>query len=123
MYRRTREQIDGHPCFASAAGQHLFRHPEDDKWHLSFKPFDPADPFCVASISAAGGPVPTGARAWWVYDGGKWVEHEVTAREVDAAAAAALEVERAAAEAARAAAAVEQLKRVVRSPPPPPPAP
>jgi hypothetical protein len=25
----TRQQIDGHPCFASASGQHLFRHPMD----------------------------------------------------------------------------------------------
>jgi hypothetical protein len=85
MYRRTREQIDGHPCFASAAGLHLFRHPEDE-WHLSPKPFDPATTACAAWIAAAGGPVPTGARPWWVAVadgvGGKFVEAEVTAREV-----------------------------------------
>jgi hypothetical protein len=44
--------------------------------------------------------VPTGVRAWTVYGGGKWVEHEVTVRELDAAAAAVLEAESAAATAA-----------------------
>ena len=44
--------------------------------------FDPADNTCVAGIDAATGPVPTGARAWNVKVGGKWVQHEVTAREV-----------------------------------------
>jgi hypothetical protein len=41
---------------------------------------------CFASIPAAGGPVPTGARAWSVdlgsFGNPDWVEHEVTAREV-----------------------------------------
>ena len=36
----------------------------------------------AAYIPAAAGLVPTGVRAWTVYDGEKWVEHEVTAREV-----------------------------------------
>ena len=82
MYRRTREEVDGHPCFASAAGQHLFRHPEDDRWCLCIKPFDPAEKTCFAWIAAAGGPVPTGARVWRVGDGVKWFDAEATAREV-----------------------------------------
>jgi hypothetical protein len=82
VYRRMREQIDGHPCFASVLGQHLFRHPETDTWYLRNKPFDPAQTGCTAYIPAAGGPVPTGARAWWVHDGGRWVHGEVTAHEV-----------------------------------------
>jgi hypothetical protein len=49
---------------------------------LDSKRFDPADNTCVASVAAAGGPVPTGAQAWLVKVGGKFVEHEVTAREV-----------------------------------------
>ena len=49
---------------------------------LDSKRFDPADNTCVAGIDAAGGPVPTGARAWLVKVGGEWVEAEVTAREV-----------------------------------------
>ena len=82
VYRRTREQIDGHPCFASAAGHHLFRHPQTDQWNLRFGPFDPATNACAAWIAAAGGPVPTGARAWRVYDGREWGGGELTAREV-----------------------------------------
>jgi hypothetical protein len=41
----------------------------------------------VEPFPAAGGPVPTGARAWKVWIGGKGVDAEVTACEVDAAAA------------------------------------
>jgi hypothetical protein len=47
------------------------------------QPFDPAVTGCWAKIPAAGGPVPTGARAWGVGDvGNMFVEHEVSAREV-----------------------------------------
>ena len=83
VYRRTREQIDGHPCFASATRVHLFRHPEHDEWHLTYKPFDPTDAACAAWIPAVGGHVPTGAQAWNVLDSdGEWVDAEATAREV-----------------------------------------
>jgi hypothetical protein len=63
VYWRTREQIGGHPFFASVAGRHLFRHPKLDKWHLRSTPYNPASPSCAAWILASGGPVPTGARA------------------------------------------------------------
>ena len=116
MYRRTREEIDGHPCFASAAGKHLFRHPETDEWQLHRKRFDPSTSDCWACIPAAGGPVPTGARAWDVADGAELVPTELTALEVDAAAAAAVEAECAAAAAAGLAAAVAQGAGVVRGP-------
>jgi hypothetical protein len=49
---------------------------------LDSKRFDPADNTCVAAVAAAAGPVPTGARAWLVKVGGKFVQCEVTAREV-----------------------------------------
>jgi hypothetical protein len=61
---------------------HFFRHPERDQWHLVNVPFDPAKSGGVACIAAVEGPVPTGARAWSVYTGGKWDVAEVTAREV-----------------------------------------
>ena len=60
VYRRTREQIDGHPCFASAADRHLFRHPALDRWHLTPNAYDPAASTCFAMVGAAGGPVPMG---------------------------------------------------------------
>ena len=109
MYRRTREHIDGHPCFASATGRHLFRHPDLDQWHLHPDPFDPAETNCTAYISAFSGPVPTGTRAWRVVaEAGGFVVADMTAREVDAVAAAALEAAREAA-AAGLAAAVAQV--------------
>jgi hypothetical protein len=61
---------------------HLFRHPKTDQWVLANKPLNPARSGGVACIAAAGGPVPTGARAWRVAERGKWVDAEVTAREV-----------------------------------------
>jgi hypothetical protein len=61
---------------------HLYRHPKHDTWHLSPDPFDPADDACVAKIPAVSGPVPTGARAWRVWDGADWVDAGVTIREV-----------------------------------------
>jgi hypothetical protein len=81
-YSPTGDQVQGYPSFSAGPTKHLFRHPELDEWHLWAKPFDPADSACVACIPAAGGPVPTGPRAWTVAVGGKAVEHEVTAREV-----------------------------------------
>jgi hypothetical protein len=110
-YAPTGEQVAGYPAFSAGPTMHLFRHPEADQWQLSFKPFDPAVTGAWARIPAAAGPVPTGAGAWTVWDGAKYVEAEVTAREVDAAAAA-LEAERAAVAAA-------QGKRVVPLPPAP----
>jgi hypothetical protein len=110
-YAPTGQLVAGFPSFSAGPRMHLFRHPEDDAWRLDPKPFDPETTACAAWIPAAAGHVPTGARAWMVaLGGGNWGEHEVTAREVDAAAAAAEEAERAAAVAA-------QGKRVV--PPPP----
>jgi hypothetical protein len=35
-----------------------------------------------AGLGSAGGAVPTGARAWRVYDGREWGDGELTAREV-----------------------------------------
>ena len=70
------------PSFSAGPQKHLFRHPDDDEWRLSVDPFDPAADGCCARIPAAGGPVPTGARAWGVSDGKKLVEREVTVREV-----------------------------------------
>ena len=123
-YAPTGGQVAGYPSFSAGPTKHLYRHPELDQWHISSKPFDPATNACVANIPAAGGPVPTGARAWRVdlgsFGNPNWVQYEVTAREVDAAAAAALEAERAAAEAAGAAVAAAQGKRVVRPPSRPP---
>jgi hypothetical protein len=81
-YSPTGDLVAGYPSFSAGPIRHLFRHPVTDEWHLRTKPFDPASTACVAAIAAAGGPVPTGARAWRVAVGGKFVEHEVTAREV-----------------------------------------
>jgi hypothetical protein len=110
-YAPTGGLIQGYPSYAAGPTRHLYRHPEEGQWHLHDRPFDPAKTSCRAHIPAAAGPVPTGARAWTVDDGAGWVEHEVTACEVDAAAAAA-----AALEAECAAAALAQGKRVVRPP-------
>ena len=81
-YAPAEASAGGYPGYASAAGQHLCYAPSYDQWVLDSKRFDPADNTCVAGIGAAGGPVPTGARAWGVNDGEGFVEHEVTAREV-----------------------------------------
>jgi hypothetical protein len=75
--------IEGLPAYTAGPDVHLYRHPEHDHWHLMNKPFDPTVTGCSAMIPAAGGPVPTGARAWTVVaDGGEWVGAEVTVREV-----------------------------------------
>ena len=84
-YAPTGALVEGYPAFSAGPTKHLFRHPGRDEWYLDTKPFDPAMDACAAKISAAGGPVPTGARAWKVGDGirkGGWVQREVTAREV-----------------------------------------
>jgi hypothetical protein len=120
-YAPTGALIQGYPSFSAGPKKHLRHHSGRDKWHLSSRPFDPASTNCVASIPAAAGPVPTGARAWRVHNGRKWVDGEVTAREVDAAAAAEEEAERATAEAVGAAVAAAQGKRVVCPPTPPSP--
>jgi hypothetical protein len=63
-YAPTGELVQGYPSFSAGPTGHLFRHPGRDEWHLKAgKPFDPAETACVAYIPAAGGPVPTGARA------------------------------------------------------------
>jgi hypothetical protein len=82
-YAPTGALVDGYPAYSAGPDMHLFRHPRDDEWFLHTEPFDPAVSVCLASILAAGGPVPTGTRAWTVHTGGNvFVEHEVTAREV-----------------------------------------
>jgi hypothetical protein len=81
-YAPTGELAAGYPSFSAGPTRHLYRHPERDRWHLRNKPFDPAKTACAAYIPAAGGPVPTGARAWRVVKDGKWVNREVTAHEV-----------------------------------------
>jgi hypothetical protein len=82
-YTPTGSTVHFYPAFSAGPTKHLFRHPEFDDWHLSPKPFHPADYTCAAWISAAGGPVPTGARAWTVADDtGGSVTAAVTAREV-----------------------------------------
>jgi hypothetical protein len=81
-YAPTGALLEGYPAFSAGPNKHLFRHPRLDLWQLSDKPFDPADNACSASVPAARGPVPTGARAWTVWVGAKWVDAEVTAREV-----------------------------------------
>jgi hypothetical protein len=81
-YARTGALVEGFPSYSAGPKKHLYRHPGLDKWHLSDTPFDPAETGCRASIPAAGGPVPTGARAWEVFAGGEWVTAEVAAREV-----------------------------------------
>ena len=87
IYLLTNETVEGYPCYASTdKQQHLYRHPEVDKWCLSNKPFNPADPAGGAAHIAAGkGPVPTDTRTWRVSKGkSKWVKAEVTVRELDA---------------------------------------
>jgi hypothetical protein len=100
------------PSFSAGPTKHLYRDPDTDAWEISsnsFEPFDPFDPHrrpggCCAFIPAGVGydqhAVPTGARVWLVQidDSDRcagrsidWVEHEVTARELDAAAAVAEE--------------------------------
>ena len=81
-YAPTEGLVHGYPSFSAGPKKHLYRHPELDDWHVMNQPFDPAVIGCLARIPAARGPVPTGARPWTVYDGAKWVQHEVTAREV-----------------------------------------
>ena len=82
-YAPTGDLVAGYPSFSAGPQKHLFRHSELNEWHLMNQPFDPAVTGCWAKIPAAGGPVPTGARAWGVGDvGNMFVEHEVSAREV-----------------------------------------
>jgi hypothetical protein len=82
-YTPTGALVDGYPAFFAGPEKNLFRHPELDQWILSNEPFDPAKAVCAASITVAGGPVPTGARAWEVADGmGEAITAVVTAREV-----------------------------------------
>ena len=82
-YAPTGGLVVGYPTFSAGPTRHLYHYPEGDEWRLANKPFDPAATACVAWIPAAGGPVPTGARAWRVHTGGNvWDEAEVTAREV-----------------------------------------
>jgi hypothetical protein len=50
------------PSPPARRGTILYQHPGRDEWHLSKRPFDPADGRCFVGIATAGGPVPTGAR-------------------------------------------------------------
>ena len=81
-YVPTGQLVEGYPAYAACPDRHLFRHPGIDAWHLDNRPFDPTENGCLAWFAAAGGPVPTGARAWAVALGGKWARAEVTACEV-----------------------------------------
>ena len=94
-YAPTGDLVAGYPSFSAGPTRHLHRHPEHDVWFLDVEPFDPAVDVCTAMIRAAGGPVPTGTRAWTVHgtwtargpgrspsDDGNWFQHEVTARQV-----------------------------------------
>jgi hypothetical protein len=78
-YAPTGAQVAGYPSLSAGLRKHIFRHPEDDMWTISGEPFDPAKRVAWAYIPAKGGPVPTGARTWRVYDGAKHVDGEVTA--------------------------------------------
>ena len=93
-YAPTGDLVAGYPSFSAGPTKHLHRHPALDEWQISPEPFDRAQTACFARIPAAAGPVPTGARAWRVFLGGVngWYTAEVTARELDAAAAAALQL-------------------------------
>ena len=95
-YRRE-GSAGGRAAYKSRKGKHLFWHPKGDKWFLSYTPFDPAKPGGIANIAVRGGPVPAGARAWRVHTGGKYVDRELTVREVGAEEAAALDAADAAA--------------------------
>ena len=81
-YAPTGALIEGFPSYAAGPEKYLHRHPKNDEWHLSDEPFDPSEANCAAWIAAAGGPVPTSARAWQFWDGEKFVDAEATAREV-----------------------------------------
>jgi hypothetical protein len=81
-YAPTGDLVEGYPSFSAGLEKHLYRLPGRDAWVLHSKPFDPAVEACVAHIPAAGGSLPTGARAWRVTLGGEWGDCEVTAREV-----------------------------------------
>ena len=80
--RRMGQLVEGFPSYTAGPTRHLFRHPGIDAWHLDNRPFDPTENGCLAWFAAAGGPVPTGARAWAVALRGKWARAEVTACEV-----------------------------------------
>jgi hypothetical protein len=70
-YAPTGELVAGFPAYSAGPDKHIFRHPVVDQCRLATKPFDPTVTACWAWILAAGGPVPTGARAWTVNDGAK----------------------------------------------------
>ena len=82
LYAPAEASAGGFPGYASATGQHLCYSPSADEWVLDSKRFDPADNTCVAGVVAAGGPVPTGARAWNAKVDAEFVKRDVTAREV-----------------------------------------
>ena len=81
-YAPTGQLVEGYPAYAAGADRHLFRHPKEDRWHINIKPFDSTKFIAVAHTPAAGGPVPTGRRAWMVFIGGKWTASQLTARVV-----------------------------------------
>ena len=81
-YAPTGEQIECFPAYSAGLEKHLFRHPDDDEWHLTDTPFDAADHDCYAYITAGGDPVPMGKRALEVWDGDTFVDTELTAREI-----------------------------------------
>jgi hypothetical protein len=116
-YRRD-GSAGGRAAYKSRKGKHLFWHPEEDQWRLASNPYDPAKKGSIAfaNIAARGGPVPTGARAWRVVAGGKFVDRELTVREVGAEEAAALDAADAADAERRRLEEAAQADRVVRRP-------
>ena len=115
--RQEGSSAGGRAAYKNRKGQHLFWHPEEDEWHLSPKPFDPAEDGCTAYIAARrGGPVPSGARAWRVAVGGEFVDRELTVCEVGAEEAAALDAADEADAERRRLEEAAQADRVVRRP-------
>eukprot|EP01047_Picozoa_sp_COSAG01_P078170 COSAG01_NODE_14342_length_1466_cov_1.035845_1_plen_343_part_10 len=61
-------QHEGWPHYESAAGMHLYYHPQRQQWQLSSE-FAPAGTGCWARVRAPEGPVPTGQRTWRIGPG------------------------------------------------------
>ena len=75
---RPRGQHEGWPRFENEQGMHLYRYRPNEQWFLEsdFSPDDSA--LAGGSISAAEGPIPTGAQRWQCDVNGEWAERTVT---------------------------------------------
>ena len=79
----TGQLVEGYPAYAAGTVRHLFLHPEDEMWQISYT-FDPeVVGFFVARIRARGGPLPTGTRTWRVFTDAGFADTELTVCEVD----------------------------------------